>query len=178
MKIINCQKCNVEIIKTTCTKYCAACRLDATRESKSKYNKSPKGKAANRRYKQKQPRKQRAKMSEEERKLSRKKANDKYRLNPANKEKLRANKLDWYYTPNGQAYYRIADAKRRNPNAGKINIDLWQAKLKRLGNRCLWCNTTKNIEIDHIKPISKGGTNHIHNLQPLCRSCNSKKGAT
>lgn len=32
------------------------------------------------------------------------------------------------------------------------------------------------LHIDHVKPISKGGTNHITNLQLLCVTCNSSKG--
>jgi hypothetical protein len=34
-----------------------------------------------------------------------------------------------------------------------------------------------HMTVDHITPRTSGGTNDVSNLQPLCRTCNSKKGA-
>ena len=51
--------------------------------------------------------------------------------------------------------------------------------LKESGGRCALCGATKKetlLDIDHIKPRSKGGTNNIENLQVLCAKCNRSKG--
>ena len=43
------------------------------------------------------------------------------------------------------------------------------------GFKCVYCKSTKNLTVDHIKPESYGGTLDIENLQTLCRTCNSRK---
>lgn len=44
------------------------------------------------------------------------------------------------------------------------------------GKRCLCCGNEENMSLDHVIPVIKGGENNVDNLQPLCKSCNSKKG--
>lgn len=41
---------------------------------------------------------------------------------------------------------------------------------------CLKCGTKPAISIDHVKPLSKGGTNTRENLQLTCVDCNKSKG--
>lgn len=56
------------------------------------------------------------------------------------------------------------------------NYDAWFVKIgRRDGFHCQHCKTTYELEIDHIIPLSKWGTNDLENLQLLCDPCNGKK---
>jgi len=48
--------------------------------------------------------------------------------------------------------------------------------LKRLVTQpCFHCSKTENQTLDHIIPISRGGTHSVGNLQTLCLQCNLSK---
>ena len=52
--------------------------------------------------------------------------------------------------------------------------------MKRDRFKCTYCGTPgtdAELEVDHITPVSKGGSHHIANLTTACRACNQKKGA-
>ena len=84
---------------------------------------------------------------------------------------------------------RISDAKRHAKRAraeGYYTAQEW-IKLKEEYNlTCLGCGihesellsrpqkTERKLTPDHIVPLSRGGTNWISNIQPLCLPCNKK----
>lgn len=50
-----------------------------------------------------------------------------------------------------------------------------EAVLERDGYECRECGSTNNLEVDHVIPISEGGSHDLDNLQTLCHACHTKK---
>ena len=56
---------------------------------------------------------------------------------------------------------------------------LKQELMKQQDNTCVYCGhrrIARSLEIDHIVPAVRGGSNGKSNLQVICRPCNQRKG--
>jgi 5-methylcytosine-specific restriction endonuclease McrA len=64
-----------------------------------------------------------------------------------------------------------APRKRQIPNRLRKEV------FERDAYRCRQCEGWVDLAVDHIIPESRGGPTGLDNLQTLCRTCNSSKGA-
>jgi 5-methylcytosine-specific restriction endonuclease McrA len=112
--------------------------------------------------------------------------------NAAHPEVMAAIENAWNENNPGKKAKRIAEWAKNHPEAIKVKFNKHRAKM--LGNggsftvnewkhlckaaryKCLDCRKRRKLEADHIIPVSKGGTSNIDNIQPLCRTCNARKG--
>jgi 5-methylcytosine-specific restriction endonuclease McrA len=71
---------------------------------------------------------------------------------------------------------KVRLAKHHRRTLGKVTRKMWNDLKEQYGHKCPACGEAKPLTLDHIVPVFLGGTNDMSNLQPLCQSCNSRKG--
>jgi len=96
-----------------------------------------------------------------------------------NKEKInKASKEYHKLHPEKNRLYAKYARDRKMSAIGSHTLGEWELLKKQYGYTCPCCEKSEpeiKLTEDHIVPLSKGGSNYIENIQPLCKSCNSKK---
>lgn len=83
------------------------------------------------------------------------------------------------YTVSNPIMLTLKNHRRRNSMLqaeGILTEEDWEIIKTVYGNLCAFCRKAKKLTIDHIIPVTLGGTHWPENIQPLCGSCNARKG--
>lgn len=65
--------------------------------------------------------------------------------------------------------------RRRTRKANNGVYEISTKDFRKLLGPCFYCGSKENIGMDHVIPISRGGTHGIGNLVPACIKCNNRK---
>jgi 5-methylcytosine-specific restriction endonuclease McrA len=98
--------------------------------------------------------------------------------NPVYQDQQRKSRAKFHSDPQRHSRY-IEQIKthvhHRRSRDGSFNLSQWNIIKQACASVCLQCGSSNDIELDHIIPLKRGGTNWITNIQPLCRACNRSK---
>lgn len=92
--------------------------------------------------------------------------------------------IPWNYkggiskTKEYKSFYNRRRMIREKTVEGFHTFGEWDLLKKQYNYTCPCCHKSEpkiKLSEDHIIPISKGGSDNIDNIQPLCISCNSRK---
>lgn len=97
------------------------------------------------------------------------------------KNKKRLSERFKKYSRENKDYFRAKCAERRalKMAGGSHTKEDIEEIMSMQGGKCAYCKSgiSKKYHVDHIIPLSKGGSNQRSNLQCLCPSCNMRKSA-
>jgi 5-methylcytosine-specific restriction endonuclease McrA len=90
----------------------------------------------------------------------------------------------YWQSPKGKIKLSVNQQKTRSKRRGaegNHTTEEWLALKEQFGNICLRCKRHESeldrvLEQDHVIPLTKGGSNWITNIQPLCHDCNGMGG--
>jgi HNH endonuclease len=68
-------------------------------------------------------------------------------------------------------WWRHRQAGRRPSIASRLRRAVYAADR----HRCCWCKSPLQLQLDHVKPWSRGGLTALWNLMTLCSRCNRVK---
>jgi hypothetical protein len=170
---------------------CKVCICSNAREYYKKHTERAKEQSTERR--KKNPEKYRAYVKKSKIKTAEKVKEYNARWARNNPEKIRQHNATRYQNhpdvvkENSKKWFREHpdEVRIRNRNRlAKVNNapgNGWSVKeekqlIEDYGHRCAYCDKkTDKITMDHIVPITRGGTHSIENIAPACGSCNSSK---
>ena len=108
-----------------------------------------------------------------------------------NKSKINAKNRSFYarniekQIERRQKYYQTHKEQAKNKyhvrRARLLSNGIFVVKEKEIKkiteSNCFYCGSKESIQIDHIVPISRGGSHSIGNLIAACSKCNQSKGS-
>lgn len=68
-------------------------------------------------------------------------------------------------------------ALERQVTIAKITRNQIRDRFQQFGNACAYCGNGNSLQVEHVVPISRGGTNTLGNIIPACSRCNANKHA-
>lgn len=159
--------------------YCIDCCRKGNRDSYNKHRESRLEHMAE--YRRENYEEYRAKARACQKRNSKKKVERDRIWRSKNPEKARQYELN-YRNKDPLRYKAVVSAKVENRRSrkllagGKFSKNEFLELCKKYGSKCLACGRSDvRLTADHVIPLTRSGNNYISNIQPLCRSCNSKK---
>lgn len=105
-----------------------------------------------------------------------------------NRDKVNARRNEWFrenyrelHDKNKEAWAVVGRNRRCRLSGagGRHTKQQIKEMLEAQDFRCNYCKIfcKYSYHVDHVKPVAKGGTNDISNIQILCATCNQVKGS-
>lgn len=110
----------------------------------------------------------------------------------ANLEQDREASQRWYYDNYDRARATTDRWSKEHPDQARANLERarakrlaapgdltsaqWSAVRRRFGGHCAYCGQPgREFEMDHVVPLSRGGSHTVGNVVPACFACNRSK---